>query len=138
MLLPDPGEDRGRVGDDRPVWELQRRQLLRSGRLAQLLTRAFAQERNRTAVGGDHLVVLDVRGMQRFLHAATWMDPRAAFIAVANEQCRGPRHFSSSVVDSDKQPTDGVRWRQELYRLAFEDVPFRPTRRIRQEQPTST
>ena len=60
-----------------------------SGRLAQLVTRALAQERDRVAVGGDHLVVLDARGAERLLHAATRMDPRAAVIAVADEQGRG-------------------------------------------------
>jgi hypothetical protein len=39
-------------------------------------------------VTGDHLFVLDARGAKCLLYAATRMNPRAAVIAVANEQCR--------------------------------------------------
>jgi hypothetical protein len=44
-------------------------------------------------VGGDHLLVLDVSGVESLLDAATWVHPRATFIAVANEQCRGLGHL---------------------------------------------
>ena len=46
-----------------------------AGFILQRLARALAQERDRAAVGGDHLVVLDP-GAQRLLHAATRMNAR--------------------------------------------------------------
>jgi hypothetical protein len=45
-LARDPGQDGARVGDDRPVRQLERRQLRVSGRLAQLFPRALAEERD--------------------------------------------------------------------------------------------
>jgi hypothetical protein len=73
------------MGDDRPVGQSERRQLRRSGRLPQLVTRALPQEGDRAAVSGDHLLVLDARGAECLLHAATRMDPRAAVVPMANE-----------------------------------------------------
>src|SRR5665811_1130071 len=85
LLLIDPGEDGAGVSYHRPVGQLERRQLRRSSRLTQVVARAFAEERDRTAVSGDHLVVLDAGSTERLLHAATRMDARATVIAVANE-----------------------------------------------------
>ncbi len=61
--------DRSRVGDNRSVGQLERRQLRRSGTQAQLVTRACAQERPWAAVTGDHLVVLDACRAKRLPHA---------------------------------------------------------------------
>src|SRR5215213_7525684 len=87
-LTRDPGQDGARVGDDRPVRQLERWQLGVSGRLAQLVPRALAEERDRMAVGGDHLLVLDSRGTECLLHPATRMPPRPSVIAVAHIQRR--------------------------------------------------
>jgi ketosteroid isomerase-like protein len=90
-----PGEDGAGVGDNRSVGQLERRELRVPGHLAQLVTRALAQEGDRTAVSGDHLVVFDSRGAERLLHPATGMYPRPAVITGANEQ-RGPAGHGSS------------------------------------------
>src|SRR5262245_3630519 len=84
LVLIDPAEDAARVRDDRPVGQLQRGHLRVAGRGSQLLARSPAQERNRIAVGGDHLVVVDARGAQRLLHAAARVNPGPAVIAVAD------------------------------------------------------
>src|SRR4051812_19670092 len=81
------------MGDDRPIGELENRQLRVTGRPAQLLARALAQERDRAAVGGDHLLVLDSRGTERLLHPSTWMNSRATVITVADEQRWGLGHL---------------------------------------------
>ena len=87
-LAPDPGENRARMRDHRAVGELQRRQLLGPGRLKQRRPRALAQERERAPVPGDHLPVVDLRGAERLLDAATRVDARAAVVAVADVQRR--------------------------------------------------
>src|SRR5215217_6066063 len=94
-MTRDPGQDGARVGDDRPVRQLERRQLRVSGRLAQLFARALAEERDRMTVGGDHLLVLDVRGTECLLYPATRMPPRAPVIAVAHIQRRRFDHHRS-------------------------------------------
>ena len=70
--------------DDRPIRELQSRQLVRAGLLLQLPPRPFAQERERAAVTGDLLLVWDTGLLKSFLDAATRMNSRPAFVAVAN------------------------------------------------------
>src|SRR5262249_16851097 len=74
------------MGHDGAVWELHRRQLVRAGCRPELVAGAFAQERNRTAVGGDDLLVLDSLRLERFLHAAARVNPRPALVAVAHIQ----------------------------------------------------
>lgn len=73
--------------EHRPVAQLERRQLRRSGRSAQFVTRALAQEGDRVAVSGDDLLVLEPFGAERLLHTAARVDPRAAAVAVAD--CTG-------------------------------------------------
>src|SRR5438552_2395095 len=87
-LRVDPLADRARVRQDRAVGQLQRRQLFLTGRLTQLGTRSFALPRPRAAASGDHLVVLDLRSEEGLLHAAVRMHPRAAIVAVADEERR--------------------------------------------------
>src|SRR4051794_5905304 len=84
-----PGEDGARVGEDRAVGELERRQLRIPGGRAQLLARSLAQEGDRAPVGGDHLVVVDAGGSEALLHATAGVEARAAVVAVADVQ-RGP------------------------------------------------
>src|SRR5215213_3542734 len=88
------------MGDDRPVRQLERRQLRVSGRLAQRFSRALAEERDRMPVGGDHLLVVEFRGTKRLLHPATWMHPRALVIAVAHVQRWRFGHHGPPVVPS--------------------------------------
>ena len=88
LVRVDPLADRARVSQDRAVGQLQRRQLFLTGRLTQLGTRAFALPRPRAAASGDHLVVLDLRSAEGLLHAAARMHPRAAIVAVADEERR--------------------------------------------------
>src|SRR5205807_1591559 len=57
-----------------------------TGCLAQLLAGAFAQERDRAAVGRHQLGVWDPRGVQRFLDAAARVKSWAPFVAVADVQ----------------------------------------------------
>ena len=52
--------------------------------------------RDRTAVAGDHLAVVDVGGAKRFLHTATAMEPRAAVVAVSKRKAWVFRPSSSS------------------------------------------
>src|SRR4051794_4235835 len=87
-----PVQDRARVCDDRAVRQLERRQLRVSGRRAQIVARALAEEPDRVAVAGDHLLVLDSGATKRLLHATTRMHPRASVIAVADEQRRSLGH----------------------------------------------
>jgi hypothetical protein len=82
------------MGDDRPVGQLDRRQLRVSGRFAQLVTRALAEEGDRMAVGGDSLLLVDPGVIECLLHTATRMSPRATVIAVANEQRRSFGHLA--------------------------------------------
>src|ERR1700760_934308 len=72
--------------DHGSVAEHERRQLRRSRFRAKLLTRSLAQERDRIAVCGDDLLVLDPSVAKRFLHAAARVDFRATVIAVTYEQ----------------------------------------------------
>src|SRR4051795_9059790 len=71
VLLFDPGQNGLGVGEDRPVGQLERRKLRVAGCLSQLLARALAQKRDRTAVSGNHLVVFDSLRAERLLHSAT-------------------------------------------------------------------
>jgi hypothetical protein len=79
--------------DDRPIGQLECRQLRRARRIAQRFPRTLAQEGNRAAVTRDHLVVFDACGAERLLHPATRMDPRAAVISVTDEQRRYLGHL---------------------------------------------
>src|SRR3954454_18676077 len=64
-LLLHPPQDGARVGEYRPVRQLERRQVLRAGRPAQLLPRALAPEPDRAAVRRDDLLVRDPLGAHR-------------------------------------------------------------------------
>src|SRR5687767_13470690 len=58
-LALDPAQDLLRVGQHGPSRQLQRRELRVAGGGTQVLARALAQERDRVAVRGDHLLVLE-------------------------------------------------------------------------------
>src|SRR3712207_2211724 len=95
-LLADPAQDRLRVLQDGPVRELERGELVVAGRGAQLVARSLAQERDRVAVPGDHLLVADPRLPQRLLDAAARVDARPAVVAVADEERRRVSHTGPS------------------------------------------
>src|SRR5204862_4712785 len=79
-----------RIGvlEDRDVVDLQCRQLAAAGGRAKLVAGAFAKERERAAVSGDHLVALDSFRAERLLDAAARMDARAFVIPVAHIEGR--------------------------------------------------
>jgi hypothetical protein len=87
-LTADPVANGARVRDHRPIGKLESRQFLCSGGGPQRIARPLAKERNRAAVRGDHLVVLDPRIAQRLLDATTWMDPRPTVVTVTDVQRR--------------------------------------------------
>src|SRR5690242_2312483 len=97
-LLIHPGEDGLRVREHGAVRQLQRGQLLLTCGGLELVARSLPQERNRVAVGGDHLLVLDVLLVHRLLHAAARMHLRAALVAVADVERWGLGHVSSRLV----------------------------------------
>ena len=99
------------------VGQLERRQLRVSCRFAQLIPRALAEERDRVAVGGNHLLVLDSRGTECLLHAATRMPRRAPVIAVTHVQRRrfdhdGPSFSSGSPLIAEETAASN-RFREE-------------------------
>src|SRR5437773_6052264 len=83
-LFVDPAQDRAGGRYRAPVRQPERRQPRRTGGLAQLLARAFAQERDRAAVRGDDLLVPYARRAQRLLHAAARMHAWPTVVAVAH------------------------------------------------------
>jgi hypothetical protein len=76
------------VRDDGSIGQLERRQLLCAGGPAEFVARSSAQERPRTAVARDHLLIADASGTERFLNSPTWMHARPTVIAVADKQPR--------------------------------------------------
>jgi len=74
--------------EDRSVGELERGDLGVAGGVAKSISRALAQEWNRTAVNGDDLFVFDPSRAKRLLYASTRVNPRPTIIPVTNEQCR--------------------------------------------------
>jgi hypothetical protein len=92
LLVVDPGQNRLGMTDDGAVRKFDRRQLLRPGRVKELIARASTQERNWTAVCGDDLLIIDSCCSKRLLNATTRVEPRPTVVSVANVKSRLIRH----------------------------------------------